>query len=96
MNFSARLTVAILGVAIAMSNLVAGCSLFTTQNAKTALTIAEIACAIAHAELADQNVAQVCGVADVLIPDLQQILSEQRKQVAKAKAVGACLDGGSP
>ncbi len=67
-----------------------GCALFTAQNAKTVLNVAQIACIIAHAESPDATVAQVCGVADVLIPDLEKILGEERKALAKAKKAAAC------
>ncbi len=77
---------ATLALAIALP----GCSLFTSQNAKTVLDIAQVACIIAHAESQDATVAQVCNVADTLIPDLQRILGEQRKALAKAKKAAAC------
>ncbi len=67
-----------------------GCSLFTSQNAKTVLDVAQVACIIAHAESQDATVAQICGVADNLIPDLQKILGEQRKALAAAKKKAAC------
>lgn len=66
------------------------CTLGQRQVARDALSVLQVACAIAHAEADDQTVAQVCGVADALIPDLRTILSEQRKAIAKAKRVGGC------
>lgn len=70
--------------------LLPGCSLFTSQNAKTVLDVAQIACIIANAESTDATVAQVCSVADALLPDLQKILGEERKALAKAKKAAAC------
>lgn len=72
------------------------CSLFTSKNAKTVLDIAQLTCAIAHAESSDATVAQICGVADALIPDLEKFLSAHRAKVAAARKLGACGDGGSP
>lgn len=83
------------GLTVSVGNLTA-CSLFTKANARTALDVASIACAIAHAESSDDTVAQVCGIADALLPDLRIILAEQRKQLAKAKRAGTCVDGGAP
>ena len=80
----------VIGFVGALCLLLPGCSLLTSQNAKTVLDIAQVACIIAHAESTDATVAQVCGVADTLIPDLQRILGEQRKALAKAKKDGVC------
>lgn len=74
---------------VALAVGVSSCAAFK-QDAKVALDIAQIACAIAHAETDDQTVAQVCGISDLLIPDLKAILSEQRKAVAAARKAGAC------
>lgn len=87
--------VVLTGLAVAVGNL-ASCSVFMKANARTVLDVAAIACAIAHAESTDDTVAQVCGIADALLPDLRTILAEQRKQLAKAKRAGACFDGGAP
>jgi hypothetical protein len=81
-----------LGLVIIISTAmgVEACGVFTSQNAKSALSILEVACVIAHAETDDATVAQVCGIADALIPSLKLILAEQRKAVAAARRAGAC------
>lgn len=81
---------------VACSFTVASCSLFTSKNAKTVLDITQLTCAIAHAESSDATVAQICGVADALIPDLEKLLAEHRKKVAAARRLGACTDAGAP
>lgn len=83
------------GLTLSGSNLTA-CSMFTKANARSALDVAAIACAIANAASTDDTVAQVCGITDALLPDLRVILAEQRKQLAKARRAGACVDGGAP
>ena len=66
-----------------------GCAAFQ-QDAKYVLDAGQIACVIANAASSDETVAQVCQVADVLIPDLKKILASQREALAKAKKEAAC------
>lgn len=75
--------------------LVPACSLFTSKGVNTILDIAQITCAIVNAESGDATVAQVCGVADALIPDLQKLLAAQRREVAKARRLTSCADAGA-
>jgi len=86
----------IIGAAILLS----GCALFTAKNAKTVLSVIDVACIIAHAETDDATVAQICAIDNALANDLRAILAEQRKAVAKAKrsvaACGPAADGGAP
>lgn len=77
---------------------VSSCTPGERQAAKSALDVLQVACIIANAESDDATVAQVCGIANDLMPDLEKILSAQRKATRKA----AChpfrrdlLDGGS-
>ncbi len=74
----------------ALSLALPGCALFTSQNAKSVLDVVQVACIIANADSADAAIVQVCGIADVLIPDLKQILSAERTALAKAKKEAAC------
>lgn len=66
-----------------------GCATWQ-RDVKSVLDVAQVACIIANASSSDATVAQVCGVADVLIPDLQKILATQRAALAKAKKDAAC------
>jgi len=65
---------------------VIGCSVLTPGNIKTVLSAAQVACAIANASSDDQTIAQICGIANDVIPDLKTILSEHRAQLAKVGA----------
>lgn len=62
------------------------------RDAKTVLTITEAACALAHAEQFDQTVevAHVCGIADALIPALQELLSAAKIAAKQKRAERAC------
>ena len=61
--------------------LLTGCALFTRENARTALDVLEMACALQQKEgLSVEAIAQACGVADSLIPALRELLA------AKAQA----------
>jgi len=53
---------------------------------KDVLSIAQVTCAIANAGTDDATVQQICGIADALIPDLKEVLKEQRKQMARVRA----------
>jgi hypothetical protein len=68
--------------------------------AKTALDVVSVACIIANAESQDATVQQVCGIADVLVPDMQRIIGEQRtaarRYAAARMAAARCADGGAP
>ena len=75
------------------------CSLFTKKNANTVLDFVQAACIIENATLGDAQVAQICGIANELIPDLRRLLEAQRAAVARARAdAGAplTLDAGVP
>jgi hypothetical protein len=67
-----------------------GCALFTKQNAKSVLDLAQVACIVENATLGDATVAQVCGIVEALIPDLKTILASQRAAIAKGQHIGAC------
>lgn len=67
-----------------------GCALFTKQNVKTVLDVVQVACAIENATLGDAQIAQVCGIADALIPDIRTILASHRAAMARARAATAC------
>lgn len=75
-----------------------GCALFTKENARTVLDVAQVTCILANATNDDATVAAVCGVADALLPDLRTILGRQREAVARAQRLGVapCADGGAP
>lgn len=62
------------------------------QTARDALSVLQVACAIAHAESDDQTIGQICGISDALIPDVRAILAEQRKAIASARRAGGCRD----
>lgn len=88
--------IAVVYVGAAMMSL-AACSLFTKQAAKDALSVVQVACIIAHAEMPDSDAAKACEVADLLIPDVKRILAEHRAGVARAAKAGACgPDAGKP
>jgi hypothetical protein len=75
------------------------CALFTKQNARTVLDFLQIACVIQNATLGEAHVAQVCGIANELIPSLRELLAQQRAELAKARSEGAAMsraDGGAP
>lgn len=84
----------LLALALASS----GCSVFTKENARTALDVAQVTCIIANASSDDGTVAAVCGVADALLPDLRTILGRQREAVARTRRLGSapCADSGAP
>ncbi len=65
-----------------------GCALFTAKNARGALDVVQTLCALENAMLGDAKVAEVCGIADVLIPDLREILAKQRAHLAAAREEG--------
>lgn len=75
-----------------------GCSVFTKENARTVLDVAQVTCIIANASSDDATVAAVCGVADALLPDLRTILGRQREAVARTRRLGSapCADNGAP
>ena len=62
------------------------------REARTALDIAELTCALAHAEMFDTRVvADACSVADDLIPVLDRLLDSRRRvAVMRARQLGAC------
>ena len=62
------------------------------REARTALDIAELTCALAHAEMFDTRVvADACSVADDLIPVLENLLDSRRRvAVMRARQLGAC------
>ena len=72
---------------------IAGCSLFTAQNAKTALEVSQIACVFAT-ELTDAAaVATACQIDQELVPVIQQLISE--REAAKKAGVHWGADAGS-
>jgi hypothetical protein len=70
------------------------CALFTAQNAKTALNIAQATCIVTNAMLPDQQVAKVCGVIDDAAPAMKDLLRSQRMAVARRdqEMAAACGD----
>lgn len=68
------------------------CSLFTRQNARSVLDIAQVTCIIARQEAPESDIAKACGVADDLMPDLRRLLAESR--AASARAGASAADGG--
>lgn len=65
-------------LALPIALLLGGCSLFTKQNARTALDVVQTACVIANAALSDAKVAQICGIADDVIGPMRDLLSASR------------------
>ncbi len=75
--------------AAALALCLSGCAEFQ-RDVKFVLDAGQVACVIANATSDDATVMQVCGIADVLIPDLKVILAAQRASLAKAKKEAAC------
>ena len=63
------------------------------QAAKGALDVAQMACVIANAALADSEVARICGLVDGIDDPIRRLLSAQREQVAAAEARGRAVAG---
>ncbi len=61
------------------------CSLFTKENAKSALDAVKITCALERAALDDAAIAKACGVADALVPDLRTILTSHRTALSRQR-----------
>ena len=65
-----------------------GCAMFTKPFARGVLDFVQIACIIQNATLGDARVAQVCAVANDLMPDLRRLLEQQRAELARAREEG--------
>lgn len=62
-----------------------GCTPTQGQQAKTVvMDVAMVACLILNAELSDARVAEVCQVSNILLPDIINILTQQRQATALA------------
>jgi len=91
-----------LGVLLAGESQTA-CTPTQGQQAKTVvMDVAMVACLILNAELSDARVAEVCQVSNALLPDVLNILAQQRQATALAgerlanQRMGASRDGGAP
>ena len=73
---------------IALCFFESSCALLTRQNARGVLDVVQTVCVIENATLGDAQVAQVCGVADELMPVLRNLLAKQRAQLARARDEG--------
>lgn len=65
------------------------CSVFTKQNVKTALDVADQVCVVLHADLSNDAVAEACGIDHVLMPAIDALLSAHRAKSA-AEHAGQC------
>ncbi len=75
---------------------IASCtSVARKQAADALLPIKDALCIAAHAYLKEESIAEVCGIADELLPTVRRLAGEQRAASAR---VGACYasDGGAP
>jgi hypothetical protein len=76
------------------------CALFTPKNARTALDMVQITCAIARAAMRDETVAEICKISSDLMPDLRELLSEQRasarRLAAEYRGASCSEDAGPP
>lgn len=59
-----------------------------------ALDAAQIACALNHAELGDEDVAKVCAIEGALAPILRTLLASHRSAMARETSAAAARDGG--
>lgn len=62
------------------------CGLLTKQNLRSVLDVAQIACIIAHQDLPDSTVANVCDLGDPMFEPMRQVLASSRLSSAKAAA----------
>ncbi len=85
---SGRETFAALVMLAALCVGVSSCSLLTRQNARGVLDVVQTLCVLENATLGDAKVAQVCGLADDLMPVLRTLLAKQREQLARARDEG--------
>ncbi len=69
------------------------CSLFTKQNARTALDLADYGCIIANALTADDRVAEVCRISEELKPAMRELLKQHRTAVARDRFHGCPKQG---
>ena len=81
-----RQTLAALAVLLVIAQ--CSCALFTKPFARSVLDFVQIACIVQNATLGDAKVAQMCSIANELMPDLRRILELQRAELARARDEG--------
>lgn len=78
--------IVIAGAAMALSLPIVGCSLFTKQNAKTALDALETTCVLLHNEIADvKALAEICNISQELEPELRDLIAARKIAASAAK-----------
>lgn len=95
LRFRARPLAVGLVAAIALSA-IAGCSLLTKENAKSALEVVQVACVMSSTLTNDADVAKACKIADDLIPVVHDLIGQ--REAAKRSGVkwGDGFDAGAP
>jgi hypothetical protein len=73
----------------------AACSLFTPQNAKTALEVTQVACVFATQLTDAKAVADVCKIDRTLVPVIEQLIAQREgaKKVGVVWGADAGPDG---
>lgn len=87
----------LLGFALIFMMAIPGCSLFTKENAKSALDAAQIACVFGTELMDEHAVADACGIARDLIPVLRNLIGQ--REAARRVGVrwpGTADGGGAP
>jgi len=71
-------------VALSVIGMLVACTAQQRQFARDVLSVISVACIIANQELPEEKVKQVCGIAEALVPAMQDVLAKSRAASAKA------------
>jgi hypothetical protein len=82
-------------VVVGLAGGVSACSVFTRENAKSALDAIQVACVMSSTITDEKEVADACGVARDLIPVLKNLIGQREAARRSGVHWGRSLDAGA-